>query len=225
MKGAIWTLLLALGLQAQEPVDRLGDLLAIPYLEDGVQDESGRWTFLSHPERTQPGRGLNCSGFLIVGCRRLLGSTFPLEVCRKDRLGDSGPGASRGRDWDYGWDLVFNLSEGSSPRVLGPGGYQAPRGSGATLRGFPLEDPESWGAVLPRMRQDRIYLASISRAPRGRVSHYHVGLLLKDRAGAVWFYHTLPQGCSHRINLASEQGFQRFQAIFGRGKRILLVEV
>jgi len=211
-------------LHAGEPLDRLQDLMGIPYVQDGVQDDQGRWTYLQHPERLQPGQGLNCSGFLVTACRRLQGRVPSLQALQRDRLGDSGPASSR-PDWDFGWDLVFNLAEGQGPRVLGPTGSEAPRGDGHTLRGFPLEDRSTWDAVLPGLRGDRLYLASISRAPQGKVLHYHVGLVLKDSTGAVWFYHTLPHGRSHRINLSTEAGFQRFGSVFGRGKRILLVEI
>lgn len=211
VKRILLLFVLALAAQAEEPTACLGDLLGIPYVEDGVQDERGRWTYIHHPERTQPGRGLNCSGFLIVASRRFGVGDIPVRQLR--------------RDWDFGWDLVFNLGEGRSPKVLGPAGLEAPRGDGASLRGFPLEDRRAWASVMPNFREDRLYLASISRAPRGKVFHHHVGLILRDSIGAVWFYHTLPKGRSHRINLASEQGFQRFLAIFGPRKRILLVDI
>jgi hypothetical protein len=52
-----------------------------------------------------------------------------------------------------------------------------------------------------------------------------VVLLLKDVAGRAWLYQTLPKGHSHRLDISSAGGLTRMQGMFGKGVRILLVEV
>jgi hypothetical protein len=201
------------------------DLLGIAYVDDAALDAEGRWTFFAHPETTATGPGLNCSGFLVAAAQRLLGRKMSLAEATHDRLGDSGDGAALGKDWDFGWDLVMNLSEGLPRRALLPEGEQDLAGqTGATARGFALDDERGWKKILARLASDRVYLASLSRQGR-RLEHYHVAFLLKDAAGRSWFYQTLPKGRSHRLELSSTPGLQRMQAMFGKGLRILVLEV
>lgn len=198
------------------------DLLGVPYVVDGALDRDGRWTWFSRPGEVQLRPGLNCSGFVVAAARRLLGWSGTLAEAGQDRLGDSGPGAPLGRDWDFGFDLVLNLTEGRSRRVLLPGGVAEVAGDGRTLRGFDLHDRSAWEAILPLLRPERPVLASLSRVRAGRIEHHHVALLLAEE-GHVWFCHTLPGGRSHRLDLRSATGFSRLQRMFGP-RHILLVE-
>jgi len=203
----------------------LRELLQIAYVDDAVLDERGRWTFFAHPERAAEHPGLNCSGFVYAAAQRLLGRTVSLSDATRDRLGDSGDGATMGKDWDFGFDLVMNLSEGLPRRAVLPDGDEDVEGkSGLVLRGFALDDARNWKKILARLEPDRVYLASISR-DGNKVQHYHVAVLLKDGDGRTWFYQTLPKGRSHRLELSSSKGLERMQAMFGKGLRILLLEV
>ncbi len=224
------SLLLASSLTAAPlPADltsRLSDLLAITYVNDEVRDETGRWTFFEHPETTAPTPGLNCSGFVVTASRQLLGRAPTLKDVTRDRLGDSGDDASFGKDWDFGFDLVLNLSEGLPRTALLPDRDIALDGfDGTTLRGFPIDDVAAWAKVLPRIRVGRVYLASLSRKIGKRLQHHHVALLLRDSANRVWFYQTLPKGRSHRLELTSAKGYAQLQHMFGHGIQLLLVEV
>jgi hypothetical protein len=204
----------------------LQDLLSIPYIEDAVQDAQGRWVTFTHPDQVLPGPGLNCSGFTLMCAQRLLGYGGTLEEATQDRLGDSGKDAKRGQDWDFAWDLLLNLSEGHRRRVLLPEGEARIEDcSGSTLRGFSMEDTAAWEKVLARIQPDCVYLGSISRVTKRGPQHYHAVVLLKEKAGPVWLYQTLPKGRSHRLNLSSPQGFARMQGMFGEKKRILVLEV
>ena len=228
MRAARGSCLLLAGLFDAPPpsfTERVQDLLGIPYVADGVLDARGTWTTFAHPAQERPTPGLNCSGLTALLASRLLG--FPLDphAVARDRGGDSGPDAPAGQDWDFGLDLILNLSEGYPRRVLMPGVAFPPQGDGAHLRGFSLDDATAWGAVLPLLRPDRLYLASLSRGGgSGRLRHYHTAVLLRDARG-IWFYHTLPGGRAHRLDLSRPEGRARLEKIFGRGKRILLLEV
>jgi len=222
--------LLCCAIQGKAPLDptlALRDLLGIPYVNDAVLDEKSRWTTFTHPDQALPAPALNCSGFVLAAARRLLGYSGTLDQATRDRLGDSDKEAKNGRDWDFAWDLVMNLSEGHQRRVILPTGEAAIEdASGLTLRGFAMDDAEAWKLILPRLRQGCVYLCSLSRiAKGGHVQHYHAVLLLRDAKGAVWLYQTLPLGRSHRLNLTSEQGFERMLEMFDTGKRILMLEV
>lgn len=223
--------LLVLSLFTAEPPPRdltgeLRELLSIAYVNDEVRDETGRWTFFAHPETTAPGPGLNCSGFVLTAAERLLGRTQTLAEATRDRFGDSGDDAPLGKDWDFGFDLVMNLSEGLPRVALLPGRDQQLDGlDGKALRGFPIDDTAAWKQIFPRIREGRVYLASLSRHFGKGLQHHHVALLLRDTANRVWFYQTLPKGRSHRLDLTSPEGYARLQKMFGPGIQLLLLEV
>ncbi len=215
--------------RAPSPGDLPGkvrDLLGIPYVDDAGLDERGRWTRFSQPDQILERPGLNCSGFLVATARRLLNYQGTLPQAGRDRLGDSGPGAQGGPDWDYGWDLVLNLSEGHPRCWVLPGGDQpAPGTSARSLAGFRVQDREAWAQLSARWRADRVYLATLQRGSGPRLRHHHVALLLKGAAGGLWFYQTLPSGRVHRLNLDRPEGLDRLCAMFGPGERILILEV
>lgn len=201
------------------------DLLGIPYVHDGALDEHGRWTFFAHPDKLASGPGLNCSGLVVAAARRLLARTVPLADATRDRLGDSGPDSPLGQDWDFGWDLVMNLSEGLPRRALLPDGPRALEGeTGGTLLGFSITDARAWAKVLPRLRTDRVVLATLSRMGK-HLEHHHVAFVLRDAGGRIWFYQTMPKGLSHRIEISSAAGFERLGHMFESRIRVLLVEV
>jgi hypothetical protein len=210
----------------RDQTSSIQDLLGIPYVPDGALDEQGRWTLFSRQDLVLRHPGLNCSGLTIALAQRLLGPRSTLERATRDRLGDSGKNSRLGQDWDFGWDLVLNLSDGLARTVLLPSGPGGIEGDGTSLRGFASDDASAWTRLLPRLRSDRVYLATLSRErPGHRVQHYHTAVLLRDGKGAVWFYQTLPEGLSHRLNLSSSRGMERMQGMFGSGKRILVLEV
>ncbi len=219
----------ALPSQASGPTDLTGkvrDLLGLPYIDDAGLDERGRWTYFAHPDQTLESPGLNCSGFLVAAARRLLNYKGTLAQAGRDRLGDSGAGAKGGPDWDFGWDLILNLSEGHPRRWVFPiGGQPAPGGSARSLSGFRVQDREAWMCLSSQWRPDRVYLATLHRGSGARLRHHHVALLLKDEAGKLMFYQTLPGGRVHRLALDTPEGMDRLCAMFGPGERILILEV
>lgn len=221
LSGLLLSLMLSASVDAAPAVS---DLLGIPYVDDAVLDERGRWTFFEHPDRTAKSPGLNCSGLVTAAARRLLGRAPTLAEATRDRLGDSGADAPSGKDWDFGYDLVMNLSEGLPRRALLPDGAQGVEsGDGRTLRGFATGDAEAWRKVLPGIVAGRLYLASLSRKGK-RLEHHHVALVLRDEVGRVWLYQTLPKGRAHRLELTSEQGLRRVRESFA-GTSVLLLEV
>jgi hypothetical protein len=215
---------LALPLAAQAPTAKMADLLGVPYVDDAAEDASGRSVTFAHPDVELPSRGLNCSGFVVAAARRLLGFRGSLADAAKDRLGDSGPSAPLGQDWDFGWDLALNLSEGRERQWLLPEGPRPVKGDGRSSRGFGLHDEGAWAAIRPRLRADRVYLAVFNRVQSGRLRHHHVGLMLVE-GDHLWFYQTLPRGRGHRLDLASPEGMDRLRAMFGPAERMLLLEV
>jgi len=202
------------------------NFLGIPYVEDGVLDERNRWVSFTHPDTPLARPGLNCSGFVVAAARQLLGCRLGLAQITRDRLGDSGEGAALGKDWDFGWDLILNLSDGRGRRwILPEGAMPVGPKDGRSVQGFPIQDEKAWARVLPLMKKDCIYLASLSRNEGHGIRHHHVALLLRDALNRTWFYQTLPAGHSHRLELSAPRGFERLCAMFGPGEWILILEV
>lgn len=226
MKRLCPALLVGVLLQGADPVVRLQPLLGIPYLDDGVEDAQGHFVRFSAPNQPLSQPGLNCSGFLVAASRRLLGFRGSPKAAARDRGNDSGSGACLGQDWDFGLDLILNLSEGHPRRQLFPEG---PRPLPAPLslrdRGFPFGTPTLWDALTPRLSTRAVYLASLSWVKAGRLTHHHVTVILKDSQGRSWFYQTLPRGRVHRLSLDTPEGRDRLHQMFGTTQRLFLLEV
>jgi hypothetical protein len=208
--------------------------LNIPYVDDATVDESGRFTLFEHPETVLSAPGLNCSGFTLSVSRFLLQRNIPLAAAKTDIGRDSGPDAPHGHDWDFGFDLIRNISNGLPRRVILPdGGTPDPAAAdGHGLRGFPIADTAAWGKALARLRPGHVYLASISKPVKTKgytLLHYHVGLILPGRDGGFFFYHATPKTGSHRVPLSAPGGVGQLQGQFRdkapNEKHILLIEV
>lgn len=191
-----------------DPTATLAPLLGQPYRDDGVDDPAGRHTLFADPTARFPAAGYNCSGFVTTASRALLHRPLPLEAVKRDRKGDSGPGSAKGEDWDFGYDLICNISEGLPRRVLLPDGTGGdPAGlDAARQRGFPLHDAVAWKAVLGQLRPGEMALATFSKDIKGRLYYYHVGLLVRDASGRAWFYHATPGTGVHRLELSAPAG-------------------
>ena len=216
-----------------DPIEIADTHLGIAYRDDGTLDSQGHFTAFDRQDRFFETPGLNCSGLVVSVSRFLFDKNWTLEEVTRDRQGNSGNNAQLGKDWDFGWDLIFNLTEGKPRRIImpEPANYTVEGSDGITLRGFDLHDSAAWQKVLSQMKPGRMYLGSISRpAPeRGyRVLHYHVVLMLPDGKGGVWLYHATRRSHVHRMNISTPQGMSRFMSQFkgsrGNTKKILIVE-
>jgi hypothetical protein len=161
----------------------------------------------------------------------LLGRPLPPAAMARDRKGDSGPDSPRGRDWDFGYDLILNITDGLPRRILGPGAPSPdPAAIDATrFRGFPLHDAAVWKDVLSRLKPDELVLAAFSKEKAGRLYYYHVGLLVTDSQGRTFLYHATPGHGAHRLELSAPAGMAAFgqeftEKNFGE-KKILLIAV
>ncbi|MBI5248056.1 MAG: hypothetical protein HY912_01055 [Desulfomonile tiedjei] len=216
-----------------DPVEIADTHLGISYRDDGAIDSRGHFTTFDRPDRFYETPGLNCSGLVVSASRFVFDKNFTLEDVTRDRLGNSGNNSSMGKDWDFGWDLILNLTDGRQRKVVMPDGrdYALDGADGMTLRGFDMHDTAAWQRVLSQMRPGRIYLGSISRPGNERpykVLHYHVVMMLPDQKGGVWLYHATRRSNVHKMNINSPQGLNRFMSQF-RGsredtKKILVLE-
>lgn len=216
-----------------DPIDVADTHLRIPYREDGALDDRGYFTTFADPEVLFDTPGLNCSGLVVSISRFLFNKNWKLAEVTRDRQGNSGVGSPMGKDWDFGWDLIMNLSEGRNRKVVMPDqrGYSVEKADGSTLRGFDLHDPEAWRSVMARMRPGHVYLGSISKpsnTPGYKLLHYHVVLMLPDGKGHIYLYHATHRSNVHKIDIAAQRGLGRLMSQFGnvRGqpKKILVVE-
>lgn len=220
---------------ANTPDAVMAGLLGIPYRKDGGIDEEGNFVLLADPTQRFTSPGLNCSGLVLEACRFLLGTNFSIKKATRDRLNDSGPDSPLGHDWDFGWDLVCNLSEGLPRTLLLPGNAHVdPSGlDGRAARGFDLHAPETWQELPTRIRPGHLYLASINRDSNAKgysMLHYHVVLLHRNADGDVVATQALGVGIrSYQRNLSSPEGLERFLRSFANTgsvrKMIAIIEV
>lgn len=216
-----------------DPVDIANTHLGIPYRDDGAIDDQGFFTTFADPTKFFETPGLNCSGLVLSVARFLFNKNWSLQEATRDRQGNSGSNSPSGKDWDFGWDLIFNITDVTSRRVLLPDDSPVNLDStdGKSLRGFDLHDTAAWHTLIKRFSPGRVYLGSISRlAPEqnNRLLHYHVVIIIPDKSGAAYLYHATRRSNVHRMNIATPQGLQRFLGQF-RGnrhdtKKIVLVE-
>ncbi len=211
--------------QGLDPAARLKPLLGTPYVDDAVTDALGRTVTFRQPDRSLPAPGLNCSGFVVEAARRLLSFRGSPAEAARDRQGDSGPGAPAGPDWDFGYDLALNLSEGHARRWMTATGPRDAAVEAPRLEGWPVRDAAAWGRTIAALDRRVVALAAFFRPAPGGRRYHHVGLVQKDGAGRAWFYQTLPKGRVHRLDLASEEGFTRLCAMFGPQERVALLVV
>uniref|UniRef100_I2Q508 Uncharacterized protein n=1 Tax=Desulfovibrio sp. U5L TaxID=596152 RepID=I2Q508_9BACT len=215
--------------QAADPIAALAPLLDTPYRDDGVDDPAGRHTLFADPAAAFPAPGYNCSGFVTTASRRLFGRPLPLDAAKRDRKGDSGPGCALGQDWDFGYDLILNITDGLPRRVLGPdgGGLDPAAVDAARFRGFPLHDAAGWATALAGLGPGEAALAALSKKKDGRLLYYHVGLVVRDGQGRIFFYHATPGRGAHRLELSSPAGLAALKKEFAEKtygeKWILLV--
>ena len=178
--------------------DMLKAFLDLPYREDGTLDERGRWTLFADPTASFTTPGFNCSGFVLSASRYLLGRNLSPTQAMRDRANDSGPGAAMGQDWDFGWDLICNISEGFTRTLFLPGGGKAdPATYDGRFRGYALNSDDTWKELLPRLKTGAVYLLSFSKETRRAgytLLHYHVGIIVKTPKGEVLFFQTSSDG-------------------------------
>lgn len=212
----------------------LNAFLSIPYRVDGCTDDKGRYTLFEHPEKIFETPGLNCSGLVLAASRILLKKNFTIQESKRDRLEDSGPDAPMGHDWDFGWDLIMNIVDGTTATVILPNGATArPEDcTGVSPLGFEVQDPKTWVELQNRIRPGYLYLVSMNSTGRRKgygLQHYHVGLMIRGTGGGLFFYQTTPQAKkTDRRNLSLKKDLSSFLKAFkdvGRTKkRILIVE-
>ena len=221
--------------RAADPIAIADTFLGIPYREDGAIDQAGRFTRFEHPDIFFNTAGLNCSGFVLAAARFLLGQNFTLASAQFDRRNDSGAQSPLGEHWDFGFDLVYNLTERTPRWLLLPFSSPTPpaltEANGFSCRGFGLHDDQAWNAVLKKLEPGAVYFATWSkptRQNRAGLLHYHVSLILADKAGQVWLYQATPKSGVHRFDLASAAGRDRLHRLYAPGNRearILIVGV
>lgn len=215
------------------PLEVLRNFSGIAYRPDGAIDHLGNYTLFAHQQKSLQTPGLNCSGFVVAACRYFFKRNYHLDDVIHDRLVDSGPEAERGADWDFGYDLILNVTEGLSRRVVLP--YQLhvdiATSNGAALRGFELHDFNAWCDIMAQMTVPHIYLFSMSKliADNGaKLVHYHVGCIVPDASGHLWLAHATQKSGVTLVDIANSEGLKSVVEANpdgGSGQRkILLIE-
>ncbi|WP_432735373.1 hypothetical protein [Maridesulfovibrio sp. FT414] len=216
------------------PVDVLAYFEGIPYRGDGAINHHGDFTLFATPEILFSKPGLNCSGFTVAASRYLFRRNLLLNDMTIDRLGDSGKDSPYGQDWDFGYDVVLNVTEGMNRKVMLPFGEtaQIEGSNGMTLRGFELHDRDAWRDVISRMRPGMIYLFSMNKPVSFKnytLLHYHVGLIVPDDKGHVWLCHATTKGGVNKADITDQAALDRIINANPDGslgpRSILIIEV
>lgn len=214
----------------------LDAFVGAPYRNDGAVDLDGQFVLFADPATRFDSPGLNCSGFVVAALRLLLREPYSLQQAKIDRLEDSGPGASMGQDWDFGWDVLFNLLKGRSKQLVMPQGLEPldpaalAQHDGTSLRGFPLTDRQAWRQVLATMQPGTIVLAGWSKPTDWKgytLLHHHMALILPLDSGERWYYHAVGKRGVERIGLHTPEGLSRLLELYPESplgvRRALLV--
>lgn len=213
----------------------LKKFMGIPFRVDGASDIDGNWVTFKNPHQNLSSPGFNCSGFTIAAVREMLGQQITLEDATRDRQLDSGPDSPLGQDWDFGLDLILNLAQNYTYKLL-----PAPPNPQDTPIDHSEARPLGWGVnihspeletVLDTLQPGTIILFAISRPTRkfgAGIAYYHVGIILPEPPH-LWLYQTTTGARTNRIDLASPTGLARFQREFkpipGTQRRLLLIEL
>jgi hypothetical protein len=208
--------------QPKHPQYIMPIFLGIPYRIDGIINDNGQYATFNNPGVALQTPGLNCSGLVLAASRIILERNISVAEAVRDRSGDSGPDAPDGHDWDFGFDLIMNISEGWPRALLAPEKLVATsKATGKTAPTFDPHSPTFPTELLPHIRENGFYLVSFSRhktpdAPAHL--HYHTGVIVRD-AEAVWLYSTTrSSGKVIRHNLATPEGLERFRNSFKNTK-------
>ncbi|MDR2367851.1 MAG: hypothetical protein LBF58_07055 [Deltaproteobacteria bacterium] len=193
--------------------------LGVPFRVDGVVTDDGRWATWNKQETTLKSPGFNCSGYLLEAVRHLTGRDVTIAQAIRDRDGDSGPDSELGLDWDYGLDILLNLSGAELAELipapqngkLRTNGSGRPEGLGVDINGPGFPD------LIAGLDPGTVYLFAISKPDRrfkGGLSYYHVGVIYADGASNVWLYHDTARAGAHRLNINSPSGVASIRRYF-----------
>ncbi|MBI9111872.1 hypothetical protein [Maridesulfovibrio ferrireducens] len=217
---------------AGAPADKvLSFFVGVPYRADGAINRSGEFTLFADQNARFDSPGLNCSGFTVASSRYFFERDYVLNDVKIDRLADSGPDAEIGEDWDFGYDVILNLTEGMNRKVMLPFGKSADIASsdGMSLRGFELHDFKAWADVISKMTPGNVYLFSMSKPvsfKNYKLLHYHVGVIVPDKDGHVWLCHATSKGGVNKVDITSIEGLKpvvNANPDSSLGKRMILI--
>ncbi|SHN50279.1 hypothetical protein [Desulfovibrio litoralis] len=211
-------------IQAIETINKF--LLGIPYRDDGALDFSkvsdkantnGRYTLFADQNKTLKTPGLNCSGFVLAASNKIFRPDLNIDTAKFDRKNDNSETATRAEDWDFGLDLLLNISDGKTAKVMLPNNrYADPKTlDGISLpdgRGFSLHDKAAWNNVISRMKNGYIYLWAMSRkTPDKPLQYHHVGLILTEgtKPDSAFMYHAVRKGGVVKLDLKKAGSLER----------------
>lgn len=217
----------------QQTIQNLDKLVGIKYRKDGVTNLNGDYTTFENQVQKFDTPGLNCSGFVVTATRFILNSSKTVDQYRYDLNENSGVGSVYGQDWDFGRDLIMNISGKPYESILPKSESSQPDIQSAAERyGFNLHSVDNWDDVLGQIKPNKLYLLAFSRdttIPGYKYLYYHVGILLMAPDGGIWLYHSTPDFGVHKIQMNTDSGMKMFQGEYKQKedqvKRIMILSV
>lgn len=158
--------------------------LVYPYRMDGIITERGIFATFNDPWIKSAHPGLNCSGLVVSAARYMFHRNFSVRSVIKDSNRNSGRAAPGGEDWDFGWDLIFNISRGYRRWVFDQQlqRIDPAKVDPAVFRGISVYDRRQWRELFAALDADAVYFLAfngLDPLKNDRLQYHHVGLMFK----------------------------------------------
>lgn len=230
MKHALTSLfiiaLLHLNLLASDTHKRLlKPFIGIPYRTDGAMNIDGNYTSFANTHKFYKTPGLNCSGFVLSGVRALLNKKIAIKTAKKDINNNSGTKALLGKDWDFGRDLIQNISKKYKTKYLST---QKINPNSTTSDGIGMRDKKAWLWVLEKIKKQNIYLMALSKKTNlknYKFLYHHVGIIIKDGNDKIWLYHATRKNGVNKVLLSNDKILSSFIKNYKKTQKALILEV
>lgn len=223
-------LLLHVSLHANDlHVKLLEPLLGIKYRIDGTTNADEKYTLFANTSKIYKKAGLNCSGFVLTAMKQLLGKTITIDEAKKDINKNSNTNSSMGQDWDFGRDLIQNISQGYNSNYLS---IKDINPNSLTGDGIKIYDLKAWKYVFRQIKKDNIYLLAFSKQTNMKgykIIYHHVGIIIKDNNKNIWLYHATQKNGAHRVWLDYDKKMTPFRKEFAKdiksSRKVLILEI
>ncbi|GMO56653.1 MAG: hypothetical protein Ta2D_01740 [Rickettsiales bacterium] len=224
----------------------LNSFIGIPYRNDGATGAFGQYTLFSNQKQVFKNAGFNCSGFVLEAFRSITNEELSLDEVKVDNFNDSGKKAKMGEDWDFGYDLILNITDKFKLKLLLPDAtieldelmsateiYKYTKTAKPYQSiGFYIQDDKTLEFLKNNIKEQTLYLVDMNannRVKNYKLSHYHVGIIYRPTAEKIYYYDATRANNVNKRNLYDKKEWQLFKKNFsdskGNKKKFLLFEV
>jgi len=199
------------------------------YVHDAVLDDKGNTVTFNRPDQVLEMSGLNCSGLVVSAARVFFNQNFKVQEVIKDYNQNSGPTAALGHDWDFGWDLLYNLSQNRKRFVfnenlnrINPEKVQV-----ENFRGFKITDKTKWQKLFSQLKKEAVYLVvfnGLNTRKENILQYFHVGFMLKTSED-ILFYSASRENPNRGVDVHRLMVQKEFEHLLGQNRRYTDIRV